>query len=544
LVSNDKEQQVPLGVPKVYGIVDPVHPGSGNLDAMAIDPRELPVPIGQIIAGRYVVTGALGRGGMGVVLAGRHIELGERVAIKFLNKEHGSHADRFFREARAAARIRSEHVVRIFDVGRLESGEPYIVMEYLEGEDLADRLDRMGTLGPEEVANVLLDVCQALAEAHASGIVHRDLKPANIFLARGPDGSDLVKLLDFGVAKMPEAGALTQTSTVLGSPIYMSPEQLMASRDVDPRSDIWSLGVVVYEMLTGALPFNGDSLVHLALLVREKPTPSARAIRADVPEALDEVIAKCLAKERADRYANVAEFAEAIAAFVSPGLAHTTSRIRRVLEIAKARRDSSPELENTIEAPASDRAGYGSTEGAKSGGSGNNERERERESQRSVDAMATSTASTRGPERRADAPPSRSNKSKVGIAAAVGLLAILGVWQVFARARPDRTPDERSVLSAPSVATTTPPSTTTAPSASTAEPSTLVAPSASASAEPPAALATTKAPPRKDLPSKAPPRTSASAIPSANVAAKPTVNCNPPFTIDDNGVRRAKPECL
>lgn len=231
-----------------------------------IDFADLPVAVGQVIAGRYTVSAVLGRGGMGVVLAGRHVELGERVAIKFLNKEHAEHADRFFREARAAARIRSEHVVRIFDVGRLPSGEPYIVMEHLDGEDLADRLHRAGPLKPRAIADVLVNVCQALAEAHAAGIVHRDLKPANIFLARGPGGDDVPKLLDFGVARIVRAyaadapagdAAATHTATVAatltgtitglaGTPGYLPPEAFERAEPA-PAFDIWALTVVLYK---------------------------------------------------------------------------------------------------------------------------------------------------------------------------------------------------------------------------------------------------------------------------------------------------------
>ena len=539
------------------GNVDAGAAPSSNLDEMAVDPAELPVPIGQVIAGRYAVTGVLGRGGMGVVLSARHVDLGERVAIKFLNREHSAHADRFFREARAAARIRGEHVVRIFDVGRLESGEPYIVMEFLEGEDLADRLDRQQRLDATDVAAVLMDVCLALAEAHAAGIVHRDLKPANIFLAHGPDGSDLVKLLDFGVAKMPEAGALTQTSTVLGSPIYMSPEQLMASRNVDPRSDIWSLGVILYEALTAELPFLGDSLVHLALIVREKPTPSARALRPELPEALDGVIATCLAKDRADRYADVADFADAIAPFAPPGAADKAGRVRRVLTTAKARRDSSPELEQTVEAPSSDssaksdRSGSGNRGGSHGSGSrdsfdrittyegkaksSSGEESAPRPSDPSIDAMATSTVSAH--QDRPPAPPARLPAgAKVGIGVAAVVVAIVGAWQAIGR--PASGHDDRPVLTAPSppveshsaAAPVSAAPSVPVPSAEAA-PAPLPSPTASVS------VAMTTKPVHRDPPKAIAPTTSAS-------AAKPvSVNCNPPFTIDEKGVRRIKPEC-
>ena len=288
-----------------------------------------PMPIGTIVADRYEVTGFLGRGGMGFVVAARHRELGERVAIKFLNRSES--AERFFREARAAAGIENDHVVRIYDAGRLASGEPYIVMEHLSGEDLAARLHRTGAMGLETVATILVDICLALAEAHAAGIVHRDLKPENIFLARRWSGDEVVKLLDFGVAKVPDAGALTQTDNVLGTPAYMSPEQLLGSRDVDHRTDIWSLGIILYELLTDELPFEGETFFHLGIRIREKPTPRVRCARGDVPEAIDAVIARCLAKQRTDRYADVSELAEALAPFLPAEMAHLIPRIRRIV---------------------------------------------------------------------------------------------------------------------------------------------------------------------------------------------------------------------
>ena len=320
------------------------------------EPLQLPVPIGTIVAGRYKITGLLGQGGMGVVFAGLHIALGERVAIKFLLRDNAAHAARFFREARAAAKIRSEHVVRIIDVGRMKrdgsedegSGDPYIVMEHLEGEDLAGRLAREGTMSPTKVADILVDVCEALAEAHAAGIVHRDLKPANIFLAKAPDGEDLVKLLDFGIAKVPEADSLTKTMAVLGSPLYMSPEQLMGSRNVDARADLWSLGIIVYELLSGDMPFTGESLIHLGFLVREQPTPDIRHKRPDVPEGLRALIERCLAKERNDRLPDVGAFAALIAPFTSADASQQVTKIKRVL--ARAQEASDAALTETGEA--------------------------------------------------------------------------------------------------------------------------------------------------------------------------------------------------
>jgi len=280
---------------------------------------------------------------MGVVFAARHLELDQRVAIKFLEKHATGAVDRFVREARAAARIKSEHVVRIFDVGRdgtstdpsaasrRGEGAPYIVMEYLDGENLAARLANTGPLAPVFVADFLLQACDALAEAHAMGVVHRDLKPENVFLARGKDGTDCVKLVDFGIAKLPGLGSMTHTTTVMGSPLYMSPEQLTSSRDVDARADIWSLGVILYELLTGQMPFDADSVVQLAVKVREQPFEPLDAACPDAPSELVKAVEGCLEKDQERRFPSVAQLAEKLGCVASPELRHLVGRITRVL---------------------------------------------------------------------------------------------------------------------------------------------------------------------------------------------------------------------
>src|SRR3954454_18638740 len=216
---------------------------------------------GRVLAGKYRIERVLGRGGMGVVVAAHHIHLDEKVAIKFLLPEAVANAEvlgRFVREARAAVRIKSEHVARVSDVGTLEGGEPYMVMEYLEGSDLAEWLLQRGALPVEQAVEFLLQASEAIAEAHALGIVHRDLKPANLFVVRRADGLLSIKVLDFGISKVTDAsmaaGAATSTLALMGSPLYMSPEQMESARTADARSDIWSLGVILYELLTGACP--------------------------------------------------------------------------------------------------------------------------------------------------------------------------------------------------------------------------------------------------------------------------------------------------
>ncbi|MGC4091034.1 MAG: serine/threonine-protein kinase [Polyangiaceae bacterium] len=231
---------------------------------------------GQILAGKYRIDRVLGTGGMGMVVAARHIVLDERVAIKFLLPDALSSDEavaRFEREARAAVRIKSEHVVRVTDVGRLESGAPYMVMEYLDGEDLSNWLRLRGPLPVEQAVDFVLQACVALADAHSVGIIHRDLKPGNLFCVRRSDGQLVIKVLDFGISKLTEAArvsepggfSVTKTAAVMGSPLYMSPEQVQSAKDVDARSDIWGLGVVMFELLTGVGPFLGEAFGELAI---------------------------------------------------------------------------------------------------------------------------------------------------------------------------------------------------------------------------------------------------------------------------------------
>lgn len=296
-----------------------------------------PVAIGEVLAGKYRIDRVLGQGGMGIVVAATHVQLRQRVAIKFLL--HGARGDivtRFLREARAAARLKSEHVARVLDVGELPNGSPFMVMEFLEGSDLEGVLADRGPLPIEEAIFHLLQACEAIAEAHAAGIVHRDLKPANLFLASTPDGSGSIKVLDFGISKDTTeeidnaSPSLTRTTAVLGSPSYMAPEQMRSTRDADVRADVWSLGVILYELLTGEVPFVAESFVELALKVISDEPPSPRSYRADLSPALEAAILRCLQKDPAVRFANVTELAFAIAPFGAPGAAAYAERIARV----------------------------------------------------------------------------------------------------------------------------------------------------------------------------------------------------------------------
>jgi serine/threonine-protein kinase len=272
---------------------------------------------------------------MGVVVAATHLQLHQKVALKFMLGKcvgQASMIERFVREARAAARLRSDHVARVIDVGTLETGSPYIVMEYLEGTDLGSLIETRGRLGIELSVDCLLQACDAVAEAHAIGIVHRDLKPRNLFLTTRNDGSALVKVLDFGISKHTTGvdHSLTSTSEVIGSPSYMSPEQFRSAKSVDQRSDIWALGTILYELLTGQLPFVAETITALAAMVLiEEPRPLL-SFRDDIPLPLARTIERCIKKDPASRFQSVAELALALQPFASPATRELATRIARI----------------------------------------------------------------------------------------------------------------------------------------------------------------------------------------------------------------------
>ena len=302
---------------------------------------------GEVVAGKYRIERVLGAGGMGIVLAASHVTLQEPVAIKVLSSELAANSEavaRFVREARAACRIKSEHVARVSDVGTLKSGVPYLVMEYLEGQDLAQLLLQKGKLPPVEAVGFVLQACEAIAEAHVLGIVHRDLKPANLFLTYRIDGTACIKVLDFGISKLFPATAsklsagLTDSSALMGSPLYMSPEQLRAARSVDPRGDIWALGVILYELISGKPPFIGETLPEVSVKIAVDPPESIRASRRDVSVALEAIVFRCLQKDREKRFRDVSEFALALAPHGPDGASHSAERIRRIHQSGKRSR--------------------------------------------------------------------------------------------------------------------------------------------------------------------------------------------------------------
>lgn len=319
---------------------------------------------GDLLAGKYRVEQVLGAGGMGYVVAATHEQLGQRVAVKLLAPELCENEDsvtRFLREARAAVKIRSEHVARVIDVGELTNGSPYMVMEFLSGQDLADVLDLPGQLEIPDAIDYVLQASEAVAEAHSIGLIHRDLKPANLFLTNRADGSPLVKVLDFGISKaintqdsaLEPAPSLTATHSLLGSPAYMSPEQIRRPKSVDTRTDIWSLGSILFELLTRDPPFTAESPLALLAAVVSDPLPSIRLKRPDVPLELEAVIAKCLDKNPDNRYQTVAELADALAPF-APRSMPSVSRISGILRSASLRpppADKSPSSERTLQSP-------------------------------------------------------------------------------------------------------------------------------------------------------------------------------------------------
>jgi hypothetical protein len=312
-----------------------------SADGQAPRPEDLSVPVpGQVIASKYEVERVLGAGGMGIVLAARHIQLGRRVAIKFMRGQAARDelaVSRFLREARSAVALSSEHVAKVLDVGTLETGEPYMVMEYLAGVDLGQVLRSHGSLAVADATGMMLQVCEAIAEAHLLGIIHRDLKPSNLFVTTRRDGSQFVKVLDFGISKTvdfntPPASRenLTASGLVMGSPGYMSPEQLRSAKAVDARCDIWSLGVILYEVLTGEAPFTGETLGDtFAKIISENPKP-IRQRRHDVPEGLAAVVMQCLERDIDRRIQTVGDLALKLAPFAPPDAAAAAARIARV----------------------------------------------------------------------------------------------------------------------------------------------------------------------------------------------------------------------
>ena len=309
-----------------------------------------PVNIGDIVAEKYLIERVIGKGGMGVVYVAKHLQLGERVAIKFLKRktlESEELVARFLREGRTAARLRSEHIARVRDVGTMPDGAPYLVMEYLDGRDFDAVLAEHGALSPQVAVKYVLQACEGLAEAHSMGIIHRDLKPANLILIRKRDGATAIKIIDFGISKLVsnEGGpGMTQAAVMMGSPLYMAPEQMASARDADARSDVFSLGAILYHLLTGKPPFLGTSAVDVFERITRGP-PSPRDLRADLPEGIEVITSRCLRKARGQRYPDVAALAAALVPFGPPHAELYAESAERILRAGESTAEGSSPVE-------------------------------------------------------------------------------------------------------------------------------------------------------------------------------------------------------
>jgi serine/threonine protein kinase len=296
--------------------------------------------VGETLLGKYRVEEVIGIGGMGRVVRATHLYLNQPVAIKILlpnMAESSSTVQRFLREAQATVKLRSEHIARVMDVGTLPDNTPFMVMEFLEGYDLNQILRHHGPQMPMAVVDLMVQACEGMAEAHALGIIHRDIKPSNFFITRRPDGSNLLKILDFGISKTPaELTELTGTQTVIGTPTYMAPEQMRTARSTDPRSDVWSMGVVMYQMLAGRPPFEAETYAELVLKVGvEPPTP----LHVQLPPGLGQVIFSCLEKDPRNRMQSVGDLARSLAPYASDPISAQQSAERATRILATQRGD-------------------------------------------------------------------------------------------------------------------------------------------------------------------------------------------------------------
>jgi serine/threonine-protein kinase len=536
----------------------------------------LDIKPGDVLAGKYRVERILGSGGMGMVVAAHHLQLDERVALKFLLPSAISSMEvvaRFMREARAAFKVKSEHVARVTDVAQLENGSPYIVMEYLEGGDLAEWLVQRGGMPVEQAVDFVLQACEALAEAHARGIVHRDLKPANLFCVQRADGQLSIKILDFGISKITsEAGSqhqMTKTNGIVGSPLYMSPEHMKSSRNVDARTDIWSLGVILFELIAGRPPFEAETVPELVLKVAAEPPFSLRRFVPGAPADLEAVVARALAKDRDKRYQNVAELAQALLPF---GPAHGQTSVARIqgtmdraaaAAAAGARFDQStseiiilrkqpepapaPEPDDgppTRPPPAPPQPGVPLVAGLP-------------EPANPTMPMTASSWGRAAPDKTVSSPfkmPTERVVIAAGIATAalVSALVVAVAWSSLRTpARPpaaDFAPDTPTHAAAPPVTTSIPLPTPqrSPPAPQLAPPPPPPPPAPAAGSSEPAPSASEAPPPPPVLESPTPPATAAG-VASTHASPPPTPArnpCSPPYYFDAKGTRHFKSFCL
>ena len=467
---------------------------------------------GDKLAGKYEIVRIIGEGGMGVVYEAMHLRLQQKVAIKLLQPRVLYMPDvvaRFEREARAACRLRSRHAVRILDVDQTPAGLAYMVMEYLEGHDLSEELNRRIRLSVAESVDFVLQACVAMAEAHASGVVHRDLKPSNLFIVQ-EGARRVIKVLDFGISKMTTEGEAHVTSTfaTMGTPLYMSPEQIRSAKNVDARTDIWSLGVILYELLVGERPFAGTTTAAAAAIVADEPV--RLSVRIDLPPALEQVVLTALAKKPEDRYRDVRSFAEALEPFAPDGEPLKTMRAEAVSVVPRvaftSRAPSTPSFahaETLAQTPSQNHRGghaggaagmtpsqAGGALGAIVSASGHSGEASSASSQPSSASLPRAAAAPISPVATTTAgwstlPPNarRASRAKWGILAAVGGIVITGGLMLgWAKLHPADGPGPSASASGGSTAST---ATGSAASVMTATPVTsaspgIAAPSASA----------------------------------------------------------------
>ena len=335
-----------------------------------------------VIGGKYRLLRVLGQGGMGTVYEARHEVIGQRFAIKFMHPELAERPEvlaRFKREAQAAGALENENIAAVTDFGVAEDGAPYIVMEFLQGEDVAGLLTRLGALPVPRAVYAIIQACRGLEAAHAQGIIHRDLKPENLFVTKRGDGSDLIKVLDFGIAKLRVGGdsaSSTRTGMTLGTPYYMPPEQARGQKDIDQRADIYALGVILYELLSGQKPHNGDGYNAIMYQILTQAPTRIETLRPNLPQGLADVVHKAMAFEPNDRFQRASEFASVLAPFAGRAITPVDSGERPAFLAASRATDlqtalTPPDLEATVYSPAvtsnaSGRSGTPVTQPAKS----------------------------------------------------------------------------------------------------------------------------------------------------------------------------------
>lgn len=316
-----------------------------------------------VVGGKYRLLRVLGQGGMGTVYEARHEVIGRRFAIKFMHPELAERPEviaRFKREAQAAGALENENIAAVTDFGMAEDGAPYIVMEFLQGEDLAGLLTRVGALPVPRAVYAAIQACRGLEAAHAHGIIHRDLKPENLFVTKRGDGSDLIKVLDFGIAKLRsggDSGTSTSTGMTLGTPFYMPPEQARGQKDIDQRADIYAVGVILYELLSGQKPHGGDGYNAIMYQILTQAPTRLETLRPNLPQGLAHIVHKAMAFEPNERFQRAAELVSALAPFAGRAITPVDSGERPASRATSLATDlqtalTPPDVQATAYSPA------------------------------------------------------------------------------------------------------------------------------------------------------------------------------------------------